>query len=261
MKAIESTAIYRGKVMHHRFYPRQHRFVYRMSSFLLDVDALAATAQRCRLFSLNRFNLFSFYCRDLGNGSGEMPRAYLERSLKEQGIDEPVARASLLCYPRVLGYTFNPLSVYYCYNSKNEVFAILHEVSNTFKQRHSYLLPVPASQRQQSIIHQQCDKTFYVSPFIAMGMRYHFRLQLPGKRISLTVSDREGDKTLLNAIFHGSHRPFTDRELLRNFFELPLMTLKAIVGIHWQALKLFLKGVKLVDRPPEPNLPISRIDQ
>jgi uncharacterized protein len=261
MSTGDRTAIYNGEVMHHRFYPRKHRFVYRMSSFLFDLDKLSETAKRCKLFSVNTFNVFSFYHRDIGNGSGESPRQYLERTLLEHGITDKLNSAALLCYPRVLGYTFNPLSVYYCYNAKNEAFAILYEVSNTFNQRHSYLLPISSSDRQKGIVRQQCDKAFYVSPFIPMDMRYHFRMHLPNDRISMAIRETENNQALLHAVFRGTHRPFTDTELLKNFFSLPLMTMKAVAGIHWEALKLFIKGVKLVPRPPEPKSSISRIDQ
>lgn len=257
----DDTAIYCGEVMHHRFYPRKHRFVYRMSSFLFDLDKLSDTAQRCKLFSVNKFNIFSFYHRDIGDGSGEAPRQYLERTLQEHGVHEHLSSASLLCYPRILGYTFNPLSVYYCYKDNKQLFAILYEVSNTFKQRHSYLIPVSASDQDKGIIRQQCDKNFYVSPFIPMDVRYHFRMHLPKQRIGLAIRETEQGKALLHAVFRGEHRPFTDTELLKNLISLPFMTIKAVLGIHWEALKLFIKGVKIVPRPTEPKSAISRIDQ
>ncbi|WP_339677673.1 DUF1365 family protein [uncultured Zhongshania sp.] len=261
MTADDHTAIYCGEVMHHRFYPRKHRFVYRMSSFLFDLDKLDETARRCKLFSFNRFNFFSFYNRDVGNGSGEAPREYLERTLLEHGVNTPLKSASLLCYPRILGFTFNPLSVYYCYGDDLQLFAILYEVSNTFKQRHTYLIPVSESDQGKGIVRQQCDKNFYVSPFIPMAVRYHFRMHLPTERISLAIRETEHEKPLLHAVFRGERRPFSDRELLRNFISLPLMTIKAVVGIHWEALRLFIKGVKLVPRPAEPKASVSRIEQ
>tara|TARA_R110001592_G_scaffold1874_46_gene11705 strand:- start:21082 stop:21867 length:786 start_codon:yes stop_codon:yes gene_type:complete len=261
MNSDDHTAIYSGEVLHHRFYPRRHRFVYRMSSFLFDLDKLSETAQRCKLFSVNKFNIFSFYHRDFGNGSGEAPRQYLEHALREHGVNDTLGSASLLCYPRILGFTFNPLSVYYCYNEDTQLFAILYEVSNTFKERHSYLIPVSESEQRKGIVRQQCDKNFYVSPFIPMAVRYHFRMHLPGEYIGLAIRETEQDKALLHAVFRGERRSFSDHELIKNFFSLPLMTIKAVAGIHWEALKLFIKGVKLVPRPPEPKTSISRIDQ
>jgi DUF1365 family protein len=260
MTTGDHTAIYSGEVLHHRFYPRRNRFIYRMSSFLFDLDKLNETAQRCKLFSVNKFNIFSFYYRDYGNGIGEAPRQYLERALREHGVNDTLGSASLLCYPRILGFTFNPLSVYYCYSEHRQLFAILYEVSNTFKERHTYLIPVSESEQRKGIVRQQCDKKFYVSPFIPMEVRYHFRMHLPGENIGLAIRETEQGKALLHAVFRGGRRSFSDKELINNFFSLPLMTIKAVAGIHWEALKLFIKGVKLVPRPPEPNTSISRID-
>jgi DUF1365 family protein len=261
MTTGDHTAIYSGEVLHHRFYPRRHRFIYRMSSFLFDLDKMSETAQRCKLFSVNTFNVFSFYYRDFGDGSGEAPRQYLERALQNHGVNDTLGSASLLCYPRILGFTFNPLSVYYCYSEDRQLFAILYEVSNTFKERHSYLIPVSESEQRKGIVRQQCDKNFYVSPFIPMAVRYHFRMHLPGEHIGVAIRETEQDKALLHAVFRGGRRSFSDKELVNNFFSLPLMTIKAVVGIHWEAMKLFIKGVKLVPRPTEPNTSISRIDQ
>lgn len=259
MKPKLSTAIYKGEVRHQRLTPLRNRFAYNMSSFLFDLDELDKAQRHCRWFSLNRFNLFSFYFKDLGNGSGEHPRDYLERCLKEQGLVDTLASASVLCYPRILGYAFNPLSVYYCYNQHKELFAVLHEVSNTFKQRHSYLFSVPAVDRNKPTIRQQCDKNFYVSPFNSMAMRYQFRLLLPSDKLGISIRVKQNEQDVLHASFQGQRRPFNDRELLRSFCSLPLMTLKVLGGIHWQALKLFSRGLKIVPRPTEPSSPISRI--
>ncbi|MDF1692584.1 MAG: DUF1365 family protein [Zhongshania sp.] len=261
MSAELRTAIYRGEVRHQRLAPLSHRFAYRISSFLFDLDELDQAASHCRWFSVNRFNLFSFHFKDIGNGSGETPRSYLERSLKAEGIDDTLARASLLCYPRIMGYTFNPLSVYYCYNEQQQLFAVLYEVSNTFKQRHSYLFAVAKADREKTTIQQQCDKNFYVSPFNSMAMRYKFRLLPPLDKIGISIRVQADAKDLLHAAFQGQRRPFNDRELLRNFCTLPFMTLKVLGGIHWEALKLFCQGLKLVPRPAEPSSSISRIDK
>lgn len=260
MNGTPSSAIYEGEVMHHRLRPRRHRFVYTVQSFLFDVDSIARLSRRCRLFSVNHFNLFSLHYRDFGDGTAQTPRRYLETTLREQGLDEPLTRAELLCYPRILGYAFNPLAVYYCYGADNQLFAMLYEVSNTFGQRHSYLLPVAKGQRDAEILRQQCDKAFYVSPFISMDCCYHFRMRRPGERLMVAIRQTENGDALLHAVLRGQRRPFSDRELLKGFFRLPLMTLKVTAAIHWQALKLVLKGIKLVPRPPEPSSSVSRID-
>lgn len=253
------SAIYRGEVMHHRFRPRRHRFRYPVHSFLFDVDCLSDLDRRLRLFSLDRFNLFSFYRRDFGAGENESPRAYLTRTLQDHGIQTPIERAALLCYPRILGFTFNPLSVYYCYDSEDGLFAVLYEVSNTFGERHSYLIDVPARERHNNVVRQSCDKDFYVSPFIPMAMRYHFRLQRPGNQLAVAIRETDHEGGLLHAVFTGQRRPLNDAQLARCFLRLPFMTVRIVAAIHWQALKLFLKGVKLVPKNHEPDSAISRI--
>ena len=133
------SSLYEGIVMHHRFMPQKHRFIYRVFSLCLNLDELESLDQQRRLFSLNRFNLFSFHEKDHGRGTGKL-RNQITEILVERGYDSATAHIRLLCYPRILGYTFNPLSVYFCYNSNAELEVILYEVSNTFGQRHTYLL-------------------------------------------------------------------------------------------------------------------------
>lgn len=261
MTPADGGAIYDGEVMHHRFRPRRHRFVYRVQSFLFDIDQLQQVDQRCRWFSLNRFNLYSLDYRDFGDGSGAPLRDYLEQTLRKQGFTQTLHRASLLCYPKVLGYCFNPLSIYYCYGEDDRVFAILYEVSNTFSQRHSYLFPVSDGHSSDRHFRQTCAKNFYVSPFINMDCRYHFRLSPPNETLLVAIRQTENDQALLHALFRGVRRPLSDRELLKGFLRMPLMTVKVMAAIHWEALRLFLKGIKLVPRPTEPSASISRIDE
>lgn len=244
------SAIYAGEVMHHRLRPKHHRFVYRVSSFLFDLDELEALPTRCRWFSLNRFNLFSFYYRDIGAGYEQRPRDYLQDLLLSQNIKTPLHRASLLCYPRILGYAFNPLAVYFCYDRNEAVFAMVYEVSNTFGERHSYLIPLAEPSRDGRTIHQHSDKQFYVSPFMSMDQRYHFRVNPPTEQVSIAIRQYEQNQPMLTALFRGERRRLTDSQLLKTFFALPLMTLKVTAAIHWEALRLFAKGVRLHARTP-----------
>lgn len=254
-----SSALYRGEVLHHRLRPVRHRFRYRVDSTLFDLSTLEEDAKRCRLLSLNRFNLFSFHYADYGDGSGQAPRDYLANCLHSHGIHTPLQRAQLLCYPRILGFTFNPLSVYYAYDAEDALFAILYEVSNTFGQRHGYLIPVSPSQ-QHKIIRQRCPKGFYVSPFIPMTAHYHFRLSRPGENLALAIRETDAGQGLLHAVFHGRRAALNDRHLLGSFLRLPFMTLWLVLAIHWQALRLFIKGMRVLPRPAEPKSSITRID-
>lgn len=250
----ETSAIYRGEVMHHRSRPRQHHFSYRIDAFLFDLDRLEPLEKDCRWFSLNRFNLFSLYYRDIGSGDGEHPRAYLQQLLQREGFSRNLAGARLLCYPRILGYTFNPLSVYYCYDEAGDLFALVYEVSNTFGERHSYLLAVDPAERGADHIQQSADKAFYVSPFMGMDQRYEFHLNPPGDSLKINIRQfddaLDSEQPVFCARFDGHSRPFDNRQLLKTFFGLPLMTLKVTTAIHWEALKLWLKGLPLQRRKP-----------
>jgi DUF1365 family protein len=155
----------------------------------------------------------------------------------------------LLCYPRLLGYTFNPLSAYFCYRAGGELALIIYEVRNTFGDIHSYALPIRPGEIGAAGVRQQQDKLFYVSPFIDMAMRYHFRVSPPGDNVKLRILETDREGPLLAATFSGRRRALTTAALLRSFFSLPLVTLKIVAAIHWEALRLWLKGARLVPRP------------
>ncbi|MGE0665456.1 MAG: DUF1365 domain-containing protein [Sphingomonadales bacterium] len=247
-----NSALYEATVMHHRVRPFRHRFTYRVFSLLLDLDEIEGLGRRLRLFSHNRFNLFSFRDRDFGDGGS--PRAWVERALAGQGHCFPVGRIELLCFPRVLGYVFNPLSVYYVRDDRGVLRAILYEVTNTYRDRHSYLLPVTGG---EDTIRQQCDKNLYVSPFIGMQARYHFRLAEPGEQLAVAIREETPEGNVLFAALSGVRKPLTDGILARMFIRHPLMTLKVIGGIHWEALKLWRKGAHVFRHPAPPDTKVS----
>jgi uncharacterized protein len=248
--AREASALYVGRVMHQRLRPKRHRLAYRVFSLLLDLDELPALAGRLRFFSLNRFNLFSLHERDYGAGAGGL-RAHVERQLRVAGL--PAGGAiRLLTMPRILGYAFNPISVYFCDDANGELRALLYEVNSTFGERHSYLIEVDAAERGAPLLHQRCAKRLHVSPFLAMDMRYEFSVAPPSAAradFSLGVSAHDADGAVLNARLDAMRRPLADAALLRVFLTHPLLTLKVIAAIHWEALRLWLKGVRLQPRP------------
>ena len=251
----KEAAIYEGIVTHSRLKPVRHELRYRVFSFLLDLDRLTETADRLRFFSRGKFNLFSFHDRDHGAGSPENLAAYIRTSLRAAGLNAD-GRIMLHCYPRMLGYAFNPLAVYYCYDAADRLSAMIYEVNNTFGDRHAYLIPVEGAQPQ---IKQSAQKEFHVSPFMEMDMRYDFALTYPEEKLSMSIktSDREG--AVLNAVFKGKRAPLTDETLRSLFFRYPLMTLKVIFGIHWEALKLILKGMRLRPGAPAPEFPMTLV--
>lgn len=248
------SALYESAVMHHRVRPFRHRFTYRVFSLLLDVDEIDDLGRRLRLFSHNRFNLFSFLDRDFGPGEGTGPRAWVERTLAENGFDFPVGTIDLLCFPRILGYVFNPLSVYYVRDTDGVLRAMLYEVTNTYRDRHSYLLPVAPG---GGPIRQQCDKTLYVSPFIDMHARYHFKLGEPGETLAVAIREETAEGNVLFAALSGVRKPLTDGILAAMFIRHPLMTVKVIGGIHWEALKLWRKGAHVFRHPAPPDAKVS----
>src|SRR5262249_39055438 len=154
-------------------------------------------------------------------------------------------RVQLLCYPRLFGYTFNPLSVYFCYAACGNLALIIYEVRNTFGEVHSYTLPVRPGEISAAGIRQEQDKSFFVSPFVEMAMRYHFRIPPPAESVKLRILETDHAGPLLAATFSGRRRALTTSALLRAFVALPLVTLKIVAAIHWEALRLWLKGVRI----------------
>ena len=244
----DAAALYVGEVMHARLKPIGHRFSYRVMSLLIDLDRLAAADRQSRLFGVNRAALYSFHEADHGARDGSSLRDHAQRSATARGIDLTGGRVLLLCYPRLLGYTFNPLSVYFCYRADGQLALLIYEVRNTLGDIHPYVLPVTSGEISDAGLRQQQDKLFYVSPFIEMAMRYHFRVRPPGERVQLRILETGREGPVLAATFNGRYRPLTTKELLRVFLAMPLVTMKIMAAIHWEALRLWLKGARLV--PP-----------
>jgi uncharacterized protein len=245
-----NSSIYVGSIAHRRLRPKSHRLRYRVFALLLDLDELPALDKRLRLFSLGRFNLFSFRAEDhLFARSGDL-RSEVESALRKAGLETRGGAIRLLTMPRILGYGFNPLSIFFCYRVDGALQAILYEVNNTFGQRHCYLFPVETDGRA---LRHACEKQLYVSPFMAMEMVYSFRIKPPDDAftISISVADEEGD--VLVATQRLARVALDDRALMRVFLSHPLLTLKVIAGIHYEALLIWLKGVGLHVRPPPPG--------
>jgi DUF1365 family protein len=252
------SAIYAGKVTHKRLRPRQHFLRYRMFYMLFDIDEVDQIAREHRLFSRNRFNVFSFFDRDHGNkseaGNGNSHlRAYVENHLHEAGLTPDGGAIRLMSMPRIFGYVFNPLSVYFCHDRAGVLIALIYEVDNTFGQRHSYVFPLNGSISTNGPLHQKCTKEFYVSPFMDIGLRYDFTITLPGEVALLVINGSDAGGLIIATVFGGTRREFSDRQLLKLALAYPLLTLKVIAGIHWEALWIWLKGVGLKPRPHTPQ--------
>jgi DUF1365 family protein len=250
------SALYPGLVTHMRVKPRVHRLSYRIYSLLLDLDELDSLDGRLRCFSVDRFNLFSFYRKDRGDGTGRDLKGQVERAMRAAGVEPDGGRVMLLTMPRLLGFAFNPLSIYFCYRRDGRLVAILWEVDNTFRQRHAYMIPVEAVDGDGEII-QNCDKAFYVSPFMDMDLRYEFRVRAPADILSISIDTFDAVGKVMSARHMARKQELTDAALLRAFFAIPLLNLRVIGGIHWEALKIWLKRVRLKDRPAPPENPVS----
>ncbi len=241
--------LYPGEVMHARLKPFGHRFAYRVFSLLVDIDRLAELGRMSWLLGVNRPGLASFRESDHVSTPGESLRAYVDRLLADAGLDRPAARVLLLAYPRIFGYVFNPISVYFCYDEADALIALIYAVRNTFGGQHIYVSPIRPGELGPAGVRQMQAKRFHVSPFIGMDARYHFRILPPGKTVRLRIHETENGEPLLAATFAGSARRLTTPDLGACLVKFPFLTLKIVVGIHWEALKLWLKGARFHPSP------------
>ncbi|MBX9707330.1 MAG: DUF1365 family protein [Caulobacteraceae bacterium] len=249
-------ALYVGEVVHQRSANFNHRLRYSLYMLLLDIDRIEATTRRLRLLSQGRSGLMSFSARDHGDRSDTPLRAQIETHLAAAGIDLQDGTIRLLTMPRILGYGFNPISVYFCYRPDGQVAALVYEVTNTFHERHSYLVAVPED-APPGPLRQTTEKRFFVSPYMDMALTYDFTVRLPGEAVSVVVAVRRGSTPILTASFVGRRRPLTDGEMLRAFVTHPLLTWKVTAGIHWEALKMMVKGARYRHRGSVPSRPVS----
>ncbi len=245
-------ALYEGIVIHQRFKPATHKLRYSLYWMLFDLDSMPSRG--LRLFSHNGFNLVSFHDRDHLDGSG-MLRPQIEAAMTAAGLHPDGGPIRLLCMPRVFGHAFNPISVFFCHRRDQTLAAILYEVNNTFGQRHSYLIAVDADSGKT--IRQSCAKAFYVSPFMRMAVTYQFRVVPPADSTAVVVNGADADGPVIAASFAGRRRALTDKALLRVLIRHGALSVKVITAIHWEALKLWLKGLRIQPRPAPPAYPVT----
>jgi len=253
------SCIYKGSVHHVRRRPKRHRLHYRVFSLLIDLDEFQTITATSQLLRVNQAGLFSFWERDHGSGHESGLKAWVLDHLAQAGLETEGVSVRLLCYPRILGYVFNPLSVYYCYDRKDALIATLHEVNNTFGEKHTYVLPATPAQGD-SHFQQTSPKNLAVSPFTIMEGRYQFEMEVPSDSIRVHIGLHDEDGSVMSASFAGARHALTDHGLALTFFQYPLMTLKVTAGIHFEALRLWLKGVPLVARTPA-STPITASHQ
>ncbi|MBO0344607.1 DUF1365 domain-containing protein [Roseibium sp. CAU 1637] len=243
-----AASLYVGPVMHQRMKPKQNRFSYSVFSLLIDLDRLDEADGQSRLFSIERFNLVSFYQKDHGPRDGANLRAYVDQALGDKGVSRP-HQVLLLAYPRVCGHAFNPLAVYFAYDKDHTLTGVIYEVRNTFGDLHSYVLPVTKDQLNDAGLRQEQDKQFYVSPFVDMEQHYSFRLMPPGKAVRVRILEEDAEGPLLAAMFHGTRTALTSANLARLCAHIPFLGLKVVAAIHWQAFKIWRMGVRFHKKP------------
>ena len=242
---IKNSYIYTGTVIHKRFKPKVHSFNYSVFSLLIDLSELDLMNNNLRIFSYNKFNIVSFYSKDHGPRDGSSLRNWVIENLKKNNIEIEGIQIKLLCYPRIFGYVFNPLSVFYIYNKNSELISILYEVKNTFGDQHTYIFK---TKKNENLIQHICKKKFHVSPFIKMDCIYFFRLLKPGNRVSVIIDLQDQEGKILFASQDGEKSELNNKNLIRSYIKHPLMSFKIIVAIHFEAFKLWSKGIKFIKK-------------
>jgi uncharacterized protein len=242
--------LFSGEVMHSRLRPQRNRFRYPVFFLRFRVDRIDAS--RTRLLSVDRWNLFSLQRRDHGARDGSDLDAWIRRLLQAEGIRTVDGEIWLQTFPRVLGYVFNPISFWLCCDRQRRLRAVLCEVSNTFGERHNYLLAHADERPLEPGDRLTARKVFHVSPFCEVRGSYRFQFGIAPDACAIRIEYDDGDGMLLATSVHGRAQPLTDARLLRAFVRYPWMTLAVIARIHWQALRLWRKGVPFFSKPVPP---------
>ena len=242
---MTNSYIYNGSVIHKRFKPKEHFFKYKVFSLLIDLSELDDLDKRISFFSINKFNLISFYEKDHGERDGSSLIDWVKLNLKNNNINSENIKIKLLCYPRILGYVFNPLSVFFVYDENEKLISILYEVKNTFGEQHTYVFRVD---NESNLIQNNCSKKFHVSPFIEMDCKYFFRILNPADKLSVIIDQYDTEGKILFASQEGRKSDLNSKQLIKSYLKHPLMTFKIISAIHFEAFKLWVKGIKFVKK-------------
>ncbi len=237
----------KAKVFHSRNFPKKNSFLYQVYYLLLDIDDLAF---KSRVLSFEKFNLFSFYKKDhCKNDQITSLKDWIKNILEKENINPH--KIMLLAHPRILGYVFNPVSFWFCLNEKGELMAVLAEVQNTFLESHSYLI----YNQDKSIITKDqehfAQKEFHVSPFFERKGKYRFKFDYNHEKIMVFIDYFDQEKLMLSTSMNTRVESLSDKNLLKAFFTIPFVTFKVIFLIHFEALKIVLKGIKYIKKPTQ----------
>jgi uncharacterized protein len=250
---MRPASLYVGHTTHSRLKPRPHRFTYAIFQLLIDVDRIDEAVSGLACLNKGRFGVFSFAERDHGARDGSPLRAWVMDKLAEAGVPASAHTVRLLCFPRVLGFVFNPISIFFVHAADERLEAVIYEVNNTFGQTHAYVVPATGAAKER----QAADKRLYVSPFYRVEGGYRFKLTSPDETFRLVIAKQVDGEVDFTANLIAERRPLTDAALLGLFFGMPLMTLGVVAAIHWEALRLWIKGATFGTRPPGPKTGFS----
>lgn len=240
-----NSCIYQGKVFHKRFSPKQHSFSYNLFFLAIDLDELPILSGLSKYFKVNRFAPLSFRCSDYLNHQQQISKADIWLKVQELGGDDLQGRVLFIGQMRCFGLYFSPINTYYCYDLDGKLAYLLAEVSNTpWNERHYYLIAIESE--------QICAKSFHVSPFMDLAMKYHWRINEPAEQLHLAIENYHQQK-LFSASIAMKRQEFSNENLRNNLLSIPWMTAKTLLGIYWQALKLFCKGVPYIAHSTIPN--------
>ena len=242
---INSSCIYNGQVIHKRFKPKEHFFKYKVFSLLLDLSELSLLDKELKIFSYNKFNILSFYDIDHGPRDGTSLISWVKENLNSNNINSNEIKIKLLCYPRVWGYIFNPLSIFFVYDKNSKLISILYEVKNTFGEQHTYVFKID---KDNQLLEHSCKKKFHVSPFIEMNCLYYFKILKPTDKLSVVINQNDDSGKLLFASQDGLKNELNNKNLMISYISNPLMSFKIIGAIHFEAFKLWIKGIKYVKK-------------
>jgi DUF1365 family protein len=245
----------KAKVFHARCFPKKNSFLYQVYYLLLNIDDLPFKSS---LLGFEKFNLFSFYSKDhCKHDTKKGLRNWIDGILEKENIRPH--KVMLLAHPRVLGYVFNPASFWFCLDEENKLIAVLSEVQNTFGEAHSYLI---YNQDLSEILPFQehfAKKEFHVSPFFKREGEYRFKFDYNAQKIKVFIDYFSEEKIMLQTSLIADRKPLSDLNLIKAFFTIPFLTFKVIILIHYQALKIILKGIKYIKKPAQLYHKITKI--
>ncbi len=250
------SAIYKGVVVHRRLRPFGHLLKYNIFYLLIDLEELSSLDKLSYLLSVNKPNVMSLRTADFGSDRGQGLLDDIKSLVASKAQTVPISSVRLLCIPRLFGYAFNPISTYFCYSDAEELVAVVYEVRNTFGEKHHYVVAVDGD-APQAILKHNCSKEMYVSPFIEMDCQYYFSVIPPAEKIVLSIKQSQNNQPLLNASFSGKRMALTRKALTGQILSMPFNSFKVIAGIHWEALKLWLRGLPLVERVKKADVPAA----